>query len=164
MSSTNDTYQHLFVQVQPKSILKKLPSPRLHDSIMNSEIDSYSNPSVKNEISFNEYPIEHQLIRSIPRADSSSLSLESDDDNERIRMKPKKNYSRSFVATGILSSSSDNEERKGKRSMQESKPTLIRSKKQHQKDMQLDEFYAQVSTTRRNSFFHHHKKIILKSR
>lgn len=32
MSSINDTFHHLFVQTQPKSILKKLPSPRFSDS------------------------------------------------------------------------------------------------------------------------------------
>ncbi|CAF3433032.1 unnamed protein product [Rotaria sp. Silwood1] len=43
MSSTNDTYHHLFVQTQPKSILKKSPSPKFLDSSNNFENNYYSN-------------------------------------------------------------------------------------------------------------------------
>jgi hypothetical protein len=43
MSSTNDIYHHLFVPIQPKSILKKSPSPRFLDSSINFEKDYYSN-------------------------------------------------------------------------------------------------------------------------
>ncbi|CAF3336230.1 unnamed protein product [Rotaria socialis] len=43
MSSTNDTHQHLFVQSQLKSILKKSPSPRFLDSSISFENDQYPN-------------------------------------------------------------------------------------------------------------------------
>jgi hypothetical protein len=201
MSSTNDTYHHLLVQAQPKSILKKSPSPRFLDSSINSENDHYSNPILpptedtkKNDIdkgktshndvcilndnqSINkdnstlssvempstklimtsnenscQYEMDSQLIRTIPPADPlSSSPLTSDDERrpppqqqQRIRMKPKKTYYRPLVATGRLSSSAsasdNNDERKAKQSMKESKITLIRSNKHRQKDMQLDEF------------------------
>jgi hypothetical protein len=192
MSSTNDTYHHLLVQTQPKSILKKSPSPRFLDSTINFENNYYSNIIQlstyeneinnidKNNITHNhvcilndnqsvnkdnsnlssievplatlimtsnenscQYEIDSQLIRTNSPVDLSS-SLTSDDDDEQqqhIRSKPKKNYYRPLFVTGTLSSSSDNyDERKAKRSMQESKTTLIRSKKHRQKDMQLDEF------------------------
>ncbi|CAF1171849.1 unnamed protein product [Rotaria sordida] len=43
MSSTNNTYHHLFVQTQLKSILKKSPSPRFLDSLNNFDDNHYSN-------------------------------------------------------------------------------------------------------------------------
>src|SRR5690349_20313317 len=52
MSSTNDTYHHLFVQIQPKSILKKSPSPRFRDSSINNE-NNHSSLSLTNEIQKN---------------------------------------------------------------------------------------------------------------
>jgi len=189
MSSTNGIYHQLLVQTQPKSILKKSPSPRFLDSSndyysntillsnyenevngIDKSVTSHNhtcilddNPSVKKNnsnlpsvevpltkliMTSNEnscqYEIDSQLIRTNSPVDLSS-SLTSDDDDEQqqqhIRSKPKKNYYRPLFATGTLSSSSDNyDERKAKRSMEESKTTLIRSKKHRQKDMQLDEF------------------------
>jgi hypothetical protein len=50
MSSTNDIYHHLFVPIQPKSILKKSPSPRIHDSTINFENDFYSNTILSENI------------------------------------------------------------------------------------------------------------------
>lgn len=189
MSSTNDTYHHLLVQTQPKSILKKSPSPRFLDTSINSEKSYYSNPipssiydtekididkcitndnqsvtkdnsnisSVKIPltkliITSNEnlcqYEIDSQMIQNNPPPVDSSSSFTSDDEKQqqkqqRIRIKSKKNYYRPLVAIGTLpssASSSENDERKAKRSMEESKITLIRSHKHREKDMQLDEF------------------------
>ena len=85
------------------------------------------------------YEIDNQFLRTIPRADSSSLSSDDDRQEQRVRSQPKKNYHRPFLVTKALSSSSDNEERKGKPSTEESKTTSRRSNKARQKDMQLDE-------------------------
>jgi len=169
MSSTNDTYHHLLVQTQPKGILKKSPSPKFLDSTINSENDYYSNTCILNDNqsvkkdnsdlssievpldklimtsngNSSQYEIDNQLIRTYPPADLSS-SLTSDDEQQQqqhVRLKLKTKCYRPFVTTGTLSSSSDNiDERKAKQSMEESKTTLIRSKKHRQKDMQLDEF------------------------
>jgi hypothetical protein len=175
MSSTNDTYHHLLVQTQLKSILKKSPSPRFDDPKSTIDDDSSSNIILssnyqveKNDINESNYacllndnlfieknlssvetPLsklimisnetDTPLIRTAPPADSSSPT--TDDEQQRNRIKAKKNYSRPFVATGTLSSSSDNDEREAKRSMIESKIPLRRSSKQRRpKDMQLDEF------------------------
>ncbi|CAF2438154.1 unnamed protein product [Rotaria sp. Silwood2] len=200
MSSTNDTYHHLFVQTQPKSILKKSPSPRFLDSSNDFEKNYYSNINLsstyetdKNDIdqsvinnnnnhnkcmlndnqyvtdniksssietplttstmklneNLSQYKIDNQLIGSIPPADAISSSPHTSDDEQqqqRIKIKSKKNYYRPFVINGTVSSSAssssdnDNDERKAKRSMRESKTTLIHSNKYRQKDMQLDEF------------------------
>jgi hypothetical protein len=169
MSSTNDTYHHLLVQAQPKSILKKSPSPRVLDTLINSETEknditnrlctfndhqsvkensSIEIPLTKLNITSNEnsyqYKIDDQLIRTNPPpyADSSSsLTSDNEPQQQRIRIKSKKSYYRPLVATGKLSSSSDdNDERQEKRSMQESKTTLLRSNKYRPTDMQLDEF------------------------
>ncbi|CAF1048185.1 unnamed protein product [Adineta steineri] len=204
MSSANDTYLNLLVQMQPKSILKKSPSPRFPDTSINLDddhdstiISSSSYENEKNYIdidetsnnhicilndnqsdernistqSFIETPftklitssqenfcqngIDNHSIRTFPRADSTSSSssvLASGDEQKqqqqqqpkRIKMKPKKTYSRPFITTNIVSSSAsssdNNDERKAKRSLQGSKITIIRSDKHRHKDMQLDEF------------------------
>lgn len=93
------------------------------------------------ELSMTSQQIDRSLIRSIPRADSSSSTLTSEDERHRgVRFKPKKISHRSFVNVGTLSSSSDNDERRTKRSMKESKSILLRSNKSRPTDMQLDEF------------------------
>ncbi|CAF1459011.1 unnamed protein product [Rotaria magnacalcarata] len=205
MSSTNDTHQHLFVQSQLKSILKKSPSPRFLDSSMNFENDQYSNIILStpyenekqydiDEIASNnnnsnhmsvlndsrsvkkdnsnlspielplpmatsnenscQYKIDTRLIGTNPpvkSSRSSSPSLHTSDDEhehrqpqQRIRTKPKKKYYRPFVINGAVplsaSSSDNNDERKAKRTLIESKTALLHSNKSRQKDMQLDEF------------------------
>lgn len=182
MSSSNDTYHpSLFVQAQPKSILKKSSSPKFADTSI--ELDStvpilpstneaendnkITENSLCNEehvciLNDNSYPssielptidlsmisneIDRSLIRTLPRADSSSSSLTvtSDDDDEHnrcVRFQPKKTSHRSFVNPGTLSSSSsDNEKRKSKRATKESRSILLRSNQSCPTDMQLDEF------------------------
>lgn len=181
MSSTNDTYHHLFVQAQPKSILKKSPSPKFLDGPMSfdanlptvsptDEVEKDGieackisnqnhvcilddNQPVKKDNSFLfslEIPLTKVIVpsdeiaaplaRALPRADSSSSLTSDEEQQQRVRSKPKKNYHRPFVATSTLSSSSDNDERNARRSMKESKPTPLRSSKHRAKDMQLDEF------------------------
>jgi len=138
MSSTNNIYHHLFVPIQPKSILKKSPSPRFHD--LSTNFESSLVPSNDNVY---QYEIDRNFLRTLP----PSADLSSDDEQQqyqRSKIKPKKTYYRSFIANGTLSSSpssSDNDdERKAKLSLASSKTTLIRSNKHQQKDMQLDEF------------------------
>lgn len=186
MSSNNDTYQQsLFVQAQPKSILKKSSSPKFLDVSTDMDTTSPTLPSsiyaaekdndvieenligneehlcLLNDNQFvskdNFYPssieaplaelpmtsneIDRSLIRTLPRADSSSSTLTSEDEHHRgVRFQPKKISHRSFVNVGTLSSSSDNDERRTKRSTKESKSILLRSNKSRPTDMQLDEF------------------------
>ncbi|UJR26876.1 hypothetical protein I4U23_008187 [Adineta vaga] len=91
------------------------------------------------------YEIDHGSIRTVPCADSSSLSSASDDEQQkRMKVKSKKIYSRTLVVNDIRSSSAsssdNNNERKVKRSMLGSKLTTMRLDKHRHKDMQLDEF------------------------
>jgi len=177
MSSTNDTFHHLFVQTQPKSILKKPPSPRSSDSSTNPENDNTTYQTETDDINkiensnnhvcilnnnqfiakditnesiapsnknFCPYEIDSRLIRTLPRADSSSSFTTDEEQQKRMKIKSKKTYSRPNTAistvTSSESSSDNDDERKANRSMLGSKIAVIRSDKHQQKDMQLDEF------------------------
>ena len=188
MSSSNDIYHSsLFVQAQPKSILKKSSSPKFVDTSIESnstdpilsspyEVEKDGNIAenlprnedhvcilndnqlINNdnssasliEIPLNDLSmISNEIIRTLPRADSSSpLTLTSDDDDDDehdgcVRFQAKKTSHRSFVNTGTLSSSSsDNDKRRTRRPTKESKSVLLRSSNQPScpTDMQLDEF------------------------
>ncbi len=186
MSSTNDTFHHLFVQAQPKSILKKPPSPRSSDSSTNPENDNTIYQTETNDIdkietsnnhvcilndnqfiakdittissvetlltksiapsneNFCPYEIDSRLIRTLPRADSSSSFTTDEEQQKRMKIKSKKAYTRLNTAistvTSSESSSDNDDERNANRSMLGSKIAVIRSDKHQQKDMQLDEF------------------------
>jgi hypothetical protein len=102
----------------------------------NSYLSSIEAPLTK--LMMASYEIDRQFLRTVDS--STSPSDNEQQQQRRTRLKLKKKCHRPLVNTGTLSSSSDNEERKAKRSMEESKTTLISSNKHRQKDMQLDEF------------------------
>jgi len=93
---------------------------------------------------FYPYEIDSRLIRTLPRADSSSSFTTDEEQQKRMKIKSKKTYSRPNTAistvTSSESSSDNDDERKANRSMLGSKIAVIRSDKHQQKDMQLDEF------------------------
>jgi hypothetical protein len=87
MSSTNDIYHHLFVQTQPKSILKKSPSPKFLETSTNSKTDQYSNTNIsstnetkQNDIDKNKTNNNHVCIlndnQSIKKDNSDLSSIE----------------------------------------------------------------------------------------
>ena len=189
MSSTNNIYKHLSVQKQPKSILKKSPSPKFQDTSINSTNEYYSyisplstietkqnnidnstdncsyectlspnqsvekdNTKLSNVIvksldklskeNSSQYNMVHQLQETILSTDSSSSVYASDDEQERIKIKSKKNYYRPFIVANRSSSSEssndNNDKGKARRPMVESP---IHSNNNYRKrNMQLDEF------------------------
>lgn len=91
MSSTNDTHQHLYVQAQPKSILKKSPSPKFLDSSMSSDNNQH-NTKILSSISENE---KNGIDPSTLNNNNHTCVL---DDNQSITMD---NSTLSFLETPI---------------------------------------------------------------
>ena len=81
MSSTNDTFHHLFVKTRPKSILKKPPSPKCSDSLATHENDYSSNTTElsthqteKNDMDKSESSDNHVCIINDNQKDISTIS------------------------------------------------------------------------------------------
>src|SRR5439155_9465783 len=74
MSSTNDTYHQLFIQSQPKSILKKSPSPRYINS--ENDYDYNSILSLNHDIDNNKINNNHVCILNNNQSITKDTSIE----------------------------------------------------------------------------------------
>lgn len=98
MSSANDTYHHLFVQTQPKSILKKSPSPRFLDLSMDSEPAQYSNITVSETHESEKHDIDMNI--------SNNKSVFTQNDNQPVN---RNNSGVQIPFTESTSSSTENQ-------------------------------------------------------